>query len=145
MLTKLNRAGEMVSKRRQQDQRNGVAAVELATCLPLILLLTLATVQATQMFYLRQTLTVSAYEGIREAVDHKTTDAQVRAACNRILDDRGVQNATIDVSPSDYLTAPPETWITVTVSAPSNSNSPVRGWFFKDKTIQGAATFMKEF
>ena len=135
----------MVSKRRQQDQRKGAAAVELATCLPLILLLTLATVQASQMFYLRQTLTVSAYEGIREAVDHETTDARVQAACNRILDDRGIKDATIDVSPSDYLTAPRETWITVTVSAPSNSNSPVRGWFFSDKTIHGAATFMKEF
>lgn len=130
---------------RTQDQPRGAAAVELAVCLPLILILTLATLQACSMFYLRQSLSVAAYEGIRKAVDFRTSSSEVEDACNRILTSRNVNGATILISPSDYTTAPRESWITVTVTAPCNTNSPLRGWFYEDKSLSGSATFMKEF
>lgn len=128
-----------------RDERAGAAAVELAVCLPMILILTLATLQACSMFYLRQTLSVAAYEGIRRAVDYQTSTADVEAACDRILTSRNVSGATVTISPSDYTSAARESWITVRVSAPCNTNSPLRGWFYEDRSLTGSATFMKEF
>lgn len=127
------------------EQRTGTATVEFAVCLPVLILLTFATIQATQMMYLKQTLTVAAYEGIRKAVHYRTSAGEVNAACTRILADRGVQGAAINITPNNYVDADPESWITVTVTAPCNLNSPLRGWFYSDRSLTSSATFMKEF
>lgn len=127
------------------EQRRGVAALELAVCLPMILILILGTLQACAMFYLKQNLSVSAYEGIRRCVEFQSTPEDVEQACLRILADRRVNDGSVEISPPNYASLPSQTWITVTISAPSNSNSPVRGWFYGDTVLTSSATMMKEF
>ena len=129
----------------KQEHRAGVAAVELAVCLPIILVLILGTLQACSMFYLKQNLGVAAYEGIRRCVEYNSTPDQVEAACLQILQDRRVIDGTVEISPANYETLPPQTWITITVTAPSNSNSPLRGWVYADRSLTASATMMKEF
>ena len=129
----------------QQERRSGVASVELAVCLPIILVLILGTLQACSMFYLKQNLAVSAYEGIRRCVEYNATSDQVEAACLQILQDRRVVGGTVEISPANYETLPRQTWITITVKAPSNSNSPLRGWVYADRSLTASATMMKEF
>lgn len=133
-----------MTKQDIQKTREGIAAVELAVCMPVILILTLATLQACAMFYLKQTLAVAAYEGVREAVDYRATSAEVTSACNGILTDRKVTGGTVAVT-SGFETLPRESWITVTVSAPCNPNAPLRGWFYENKTLSVSATMMKEY
>lgn len=127
------------------ETRSGIAAVELAVCLPVILVLILGTMQACSMFYLKQNLSVSAYEGIRRCVDYKASTADVNAACLQILSDRKVAGGSVTISPADFETRPRQTWITVTVKAPCNPNAPLRGWFYRNKTLTASATMMKEF
>lgn len=128
-----------------REQRSGAAAVEFAVCLPLILTLLLATLQATQMFYLKQSLTVAAYEGIRKCVEYRSSPADVQAACNAIFADRRVNGAVVTISPANYATQPRESWITVTVTAPRDANTPLTGWFAGGTHLSASATMMKEF
>jgi len=51
-----------------RGSRRAVAASELAVCLPILVLLVLAMIESCTMIFLKQSLTVSAYEGIRKAI-----------------------------------------------------------------------------
>jgi len=97
------------------------------------------------MIYVKQTLTTSAYEGIRAAVVRGATADDVNAACNRILNSRKTKGATITITPSNFDTQPVQSWITVNVSASGSSNSVIAGWFYDEITIDGQATMMKEY
>ena len=97
------------------------------------------------MIYLKQTLSIAAYEGIRAAVAPNSSTSSVTSACNRILEARGVQNPDINITPTNYTGQPAETWITVRVTAPGRDNSVIPGWFYDDLEIAGEATMMKEF
>ncbi len=44
-------------------KRNGTATVELAVCLPLIVIIAFGSIEATNMIFLEQRLTAAAYEG----------------------------------------------------------------------------------
>ena len=138
----------MANIMRQQhttENRHGVAATELAVCMPIILVLILGTMQACSMFYLKQNLTVSAYEGIRTSVEYRVQDDDVRATCLQILADRNVQGGAVTIEPSNFTQQPPGTWITVTVTAPTKRNSPVGCWFYQANDMTASATMMKEF
>lgn len=129
----------------ESGSRSGVAATEFAVCLPILLILLIGTIEACTMIYLKQTLSVAAYEGIRAAVAPNSTTASVNAACNRILESRNVQNASVTISPGNYSNEPAETWLTVRVTAPGRDNSIIPGWFYDDHEIAAEATMMKEF
>ena len=126
-------------------RRSGVAAAEFAVCLPVLLVIVFGSIEACTMIFLKQSLTVAAYEGIRVAVEHDATNTDVDTASNQVLTDRKVNGGTIVTVPADITTAAIGTYITVRVTAPCNSNSAMRGWFFNNYSIDGEATMMKEF
>lgn len=128
-----------------KSRRRGIAATEFAVCLPIMLVLIVGTIEACSMIYLKQTLSVAAYEGIRASIKPSATTADVTAACNRILTDRNVQGGTVTITPSDFETQPVQTWITVRVHATGGSNSVIAGWFYDALVVDGQATMMKEF
>lgn len=128
-----------------RGSRRAVAASELAVCLPILVLLVLAMIESCTMIFLKQSLTVSAYEGIRKAIEPAATAAQVQTACNAVLTDRRVKNATVTITPTNFTSLARGQYITVTVSAPAGKNSVVPGSFFKGQTLSGSATMMKEF
>lgn len=130
---------------RQASDRRGIAAMEFAVCLPILLVLIVGTIEACSMVYLKQTLTVAAYEGIRASVKANATTADVTAACNQILTARKVRNATISVLPSDFDRQPAQTWITVRVETTGGDNSVISGWFYDTLVLDGEATMMKEY
>ena len=132
-------------RRGRCDSRTGVAAAELAACLPVIILLVLAMIECCTMIFLKQSVTVAAYEGVRTAVEHNATPAEVRGKCEGILNDRRVQQGTITISPANFETIPPGRYIEVTVSAPAGANSVIPGSFFRGRNLSGSAEMMKEF
>jgi Flp pilus assembly protein TadG len=131
------------------DSRSGIAATELAVCLPaclpILVLLIMGTIDACSMIYLKQTHSVAAYEGARASLRHNAVTSDVSDACKQILTPRNVNAATISVTPSDFDTQPVQTWITVTVSASGGSNSIMPGWFYDTVVVTGTATMMKEY
>lgn len=128
-----------------QSQRAGVAATELAACLPIIVLLVLAMIECCTMIFLKQSLTVAAYEGARTALELDATDADVVATCDGILADRRVRGGRTDVRPGNIARLRPGEYIEVTVSAPADVNSAIPGSFFRGRTLTGSAEMMKEF
>jgi Flp pilus assembly protein TadG len=128
-----------------RGSRRAVAASELAVCLPILVLLVLAMIESCTMIFLKQSLSVAAYEGIRKSIEPSATAAQVEAACNAILADRRVKDAQITITPTNFPSLGRGQYITVTVSAPAGKNSVVPGTFFSGRTLSGSATMMKEF
>ena len=97
------------------------------------------------MIFLKQTLTVSSYEGIRAALVENAVGNDVRRTAQQVLDDRRVQGGTITIQPADFENLPPGEYIQVTVSAPADSNAVIPGSFFRGRTLTATATMMKEF
>jgi Flp pilus assembly protein TadG len=134
---------------RQKDggrrrKRRGVAAAELAVCLPIVVLLVVATIESCSALFLKQSLTVAAYEGIRVAIDKGTSAGNVQAVCNQVLAERRVQGGQVTLNPADITSLKPGDFLNVTVSAPCNSNSPVPTTFYRGKTLSATATMMVE-
>ncbi len=124
--------------------RRAAAAAELAICLPLIVFLLLASLEACSMIFLDHSLTIASYEGVRVAINYDGNNPDVIARCNQILNDRGVNDATISINPSNVATVNRGTQITITTSAPCNSNALLPLWFYSGKTLSSATTMVKE-
>jgi len=133
---------------RKTDSRcgkhRGIAAVEFAVCLPAVLLLFVGSIECASMVFLRQTLSVSAYEGARKAIQFDSTNGDVIANSNNILTSRQVDGASITLNPTDVSAVPTGTQIGVTVSAPCSSNSVLPLKFFNDYSITVTTTMVKE-
>lgn len=135
----------MRSSRTSDDRRSGVAASELAVCLPVLMIVVIGMLEACTMIFLKQSLTIAAYEGARKAIGQNATNTAVLNTVNQILSDRRVKAPSITLSPSDVSTALPGTYIAVRIAAPCNSNNVVSGWFFRGKQMQAEVQMMKEF
>jgi Flp pilus assembly protein TadG len=127
------------------SRRRGVAASELAVCLPVIVLLVLAMIEACTMIFLKQSLTAAAYEGARMALAQEADDADVRAAANGVLTDRRIRGATVTIRPANFASLEPGQYIEVTTAAPTDPNSTVPGSFLRGRTLSATAVIMKEF
>jgi hypothetical protein len=126
------------------SRRRGVAAAELAVCLPVVVLLVIATLEACSAIFLKQSLTCAAYEGVRTAIEEGATTANVQAACNQILSDRKIKGATIELSPSNIAALNPGDFIDVTVTAPCGPNSLVPAAFYRGRSLKATASMMIE-
>jgi hypothetical protein len=135
--------GGICSQRRAAKPR-GVAAAELAVCLPVVVLIVLATIEACSAIFLKQSLTVAAYEGARTALAERQVAGSVQNACDQILNDRNVNGATVTVTPANIAALNPGEFINVTVSAPCNSNSLVPTTFYRGRTLSATASMMVE-
>lgn len=124
--------------------RRGVAAAELAVCMPVILLLVLATIEACSMIFLKQSLTAASYEGIRVALAPGSTAADVQTVCQQILTDRRISGATVTVNPADIAALNPGDMVDVTISAPCASNAVVPIRFYKGRNLSATASMMIE-
>ena len=130
-----------LSRRRKS---RGVAAAELAVCLPVVVLLVVASIEACGAIFLKQSLTVAAYEGVRTALEDGVTATNVQTACNQILTDRRIQGATVTITPSNISALNPGDFIDVTVSAPCAPNSVVPTTFYRGRTLSATASMMIE-
>lgn len=125
-------------------RRNGGALVELAVCLPVLILLVMGSIEASHAIYLKQSLVTAAYEAIREATDESATTASAISKAQEILDHRNVQASSITFSPANVTLTTRGQPITVTVSAPCQINMPIATRFLTAPTLTVQATMVKE-
>lgn len=124
--------------------RRAAAAVELAFVLPVYLLLGLATVEATSMIFLKQSLKIAAYEAARVSLIPGSNQDNVFAAAQELLDSRDVQAYAVSVTPGDFPTQPYGTEITVQITAACAPNSLFSSLYYGTKTFETNVTMMKE-
>jgi Flp pilus assembly protein TadG len=134
----------IIQRTNRSGKRRGVAAAELAVCLPIVVLLVLATIESCSALFLKQSLTAAAYEGVRAAIKKGATAATVQTACSQILTDRRIQSSQVTLNPVSIAALKPGDYIDVTVSAPCNPNSPVPTTFFRGRTLTAKASMMIE-
>lgn len=130
--------------RRRAAPRRAAAAAELAICLPLLVMLLLASLEACSMIFLDHSLTIASYEGVRVAINYDGTDSAVLARCNQIVDDRGVADATVSINPGNVASVPRGQPIAITVSAPCDANAILPPWFYGGRTLSVTNTMVKE-
>jgi Flp pilus assembly protein TadG len=140
---KMNGNAVMRRAHRQKKSR-GVAAAELAVCLPIVVLMVIASIEACSALFLKQSLTAAAYEGVRTAITPAATTSNVQASCNQILADRKIKNAVVTIKPTAFANLKPGDYVAITVSAPCASNSLVPVTFYRGRTLTATATMMIE-
>ena len=129
----------------RRRQTKGAALVEFVFFLPLLFVLVLGTAELASAVFLKESLTIAAYEGNRVAIEIGSTNAEVTARIQQVLDDRGITNYQIDITPADLSTALPEDDIEVTVSAPYAENIVFDGsLLFGNRQAEGTCIMMKE-
>jgi Flp pilus assembly protein TadG len=127
-----------------RSDRAGVSTVELAVCLPVVLLLVIGCIECSGMIFVKQTLSASAYEGVRVAINPDAKKRDVVRRCKEVLKARNVKDATIQVVPANLRQVRPGEKIEVKVTAPSSTNRFIPAKFVNDVTITSNAIMLKE-
>lgn len=117
--------------------------VEFAICMPIMMVITFGSIEAANGIYLKQMVTQAAYEGARVATTIGATQADASSFAQQVLDSRNIQGYTITIQPTITASTPSGTEVTVTVTAPSNSNAVAPLWYFKDRSIQAKVVMVR--
>lgn len=125
-------------------RRRGVAAVEFAVCLPMLVLLVFGSIEASSIIFLKQTLNVSAYEATREAIRDGRSNSDARQRAENILDARNINDFTIDFPRGESSDAERGDEVIVTVTAPTAANSPLLGQFISNRVLTSRVVMVKQ-
>lgn len=109
-----------------------------------MLLIITGLIELMTVVFLKQGLTVAAYEGAHQAVKPAATSQQAIAAAQAVVDQRGIRGATVRLSPANLQSVPVGEFFTVTVEAPAGPNSIAIFQPFATGQCVGNATAMKE-
>ncbi len=118
----------MLRKLRRRRSRSGIAVVEFAICLPILMAMVMGVIEASNAVFLQQALTSASYEAANVASAIGGTSAEATTRANAVLTALGIKNSTVTISPTVTTATPIGTTIVVTVSAPFAANSLVFGY-----------------
>jgi Flp pilus assembly protein TadG len=125
------------------QRRNGAAVVELALCIPVLLVVAVATIDSCAMFHVQQNLKVAAYEGTRVGIVPQAEASNVVFQCESLLNDQGVKGYSIAMDPADPKSLEEGDHFTVTIDADFKQNALVGG-LFADKILTRSVTLRAE-
>ncbi len=131
-------------KKHRHPNRRGVAAVEFAVCLPVLVLLVFGSIEASSFIFLKQSLNVAAYEGIREAVRSGSNNANGDARAVNILTSRNVNDFGVSFPSGEASSLPRGTEVVIEVTAPTLTNSPLAGQFIPNRLVTARVVMLKE-
>ena len=101
-----------------ESNRGGVAAVEMALILPLLLLIAFGTISVGKLIYFRKSMVTATAEGVRLASQRATTSAEVTQRITAVLDARRIEGVSIDINDgSEILYLSPGELVEINVQA----------------------------
>jgi hypothetical protein len=132
---------------RKQHQRSGIASVEFALVLPALLALTLGTMDACSMLFLKETTVLAAYEGARAGVGRGRTNQDVVQRVTEFLDERNIRYDAnvVQIEGRGFDEAETLENVTVTVVVPSVGNLLIPTRMFGDVDVSASVTMRKEY
>ncbi|MEM7477200.1 MAG: TadE family protein [Planctomycetota bacterium] len=128
--------------------RSGIATIECLICLPVLLTITFGTIELCAAMFLKETLTIAAYEGARVGVQSGGTDAEAISRIEQVLDERGIvyDGSAITFSSPSFNSAATLDMVTVTIEVDCSSNLPITGGnFFTGQSLSASIVMRKEF
>jgi hypothetical protein len=105
----------------REKSRLGAAALETAILLPVLVVLVFGTLELTDGIFLKQSLAIGAYEGVRVASRPGATSAQARTRIDEVLAARNVSGYTVTISPDVTSTTPRGTMLSVQIVMPAGT------------------------
>jgi Flp pilus assembly protein TadG len=101
--------------------RRGTAVTEMAVLLPLMVILVYGSIELANVVFLKQSITIAAYEGGRVASRAGATEAQATARVAEIMNVRDIPEFQLAFNPPVTTTTQRGTTIEITVTAPNNT------------------------
>lgn len=126
-----------------KNPRRGAATVELAICLPVLVILVFGSIELSNMIYLKQALKIAAAESAKSVTQPGVNETAARSRAKQVLDARSIDDAVISISPAVDSSTKRGTIITVTVTAPANSNTIGISWYSKNKTLESSVVMVR--
>lgn len=123
----------MFGQRKRNHDRQGVATVEFAVLLPVMVIILLGTIECTSMIFLQQSLEIVCYETVRTAARPQTDSTTANDRGNEVITARGLNDCTVSLIPSNITTLAQGTPITATANAGTSENSFLPVFFFPDR------------
>lgn len=120
------------NNKRCRSNRRGVATVEFAVILPIMVLIVMATIECTSMIFLQQSLEIVCYETVRTAARPQTLSADATDRANEVIADRSLTDCTVTIVPTEVNDMPQGAAITVTATAGTSENAFFPVAFFPD-------------
>ena len=133
-----------VGGRAQRKPSRGAAVVELAVCLPVMVLLVFGAIEATNVVYLKQTATTAAYEGVRLATATGGTESAARQRIDEVLATHAISNATVTFNPSIGPTTRRGDNISVSVTIPASENITAVTRLFGEQSYAATITMVRQ-
>lgn len=132
---------------RRAGKRRGVATVEFAIVLPVLMLLTLGTIDVCSVIFLRESATLAAYEGARQGVGRGNTNADVIARVQQFLNERDINYGAnvCEISSPGFANAETLENVTVTVNIPATGNLLIPTDRFAELVVMASCTMRKEY
>lgn len=125
------------ARKKNNEKRRGAATVEAAVCLPLLIVLVFGSVESSNGIFLKQSLTIAAYEAAKIAAAPRGTIDTATTRCREVLAVRDVDNFEISFSPNNLTEDTPrgvKIQVTVTVDADAAALGPL--WILEGKSLQ---------
>lgn len=132
--------GGVAVDERTGSARSGIAAVELALLLPLFCLLVLGMLEYGRVLQCQQKITNVSFGIARYAADSLHTQAEIDTYVGKALEDSGIRNVKVVVSPDRPLSGEP---ITARVSVASQDFSWLPPMLFKGE-LTASSTLRRE-
>lgn len=101
--------------------RRAAAVIETAVMLPIIIVLLFTSLELANGIFLKQAVTIAAYEGARSATRSGGTNENATTRISDVLTARAITNYTASISPMVTSNTPRGTAVTVTVTADASS------------------------
>jgi hypothetical protein len=165
MFLRLNKNSKSANSLRSQfrrTNRRGAATVECTFCLLVLLPIIFGTLEVCAGYLVKQSLTVSSFEGVRAGVGRGTTNADILVRTAQVLEFRNISlgdaSTTEFAQPGDehgiFLITPGNLPvedldaldpITVRVVAPSTGNATPIFNHLLSRSIEASTTMVREF
>lgn len=137
----------------RRRRREGGAAVEAALCFPLIIMLMMGTLEICAGIYLKESLTLCAYEGVRAGIHRRSNAEDVRERVLEMLEDRqitipedsGGAFQGIEIIPSDFSDLKALDPITVRITVQTAGNSLYIFDSLVNRDVSASVTMVREF
>ena len=129
-------------------RRRGTAAVEVALCLPVLFAFTLGTIDLCSMLFLKESMTIAAYEGARKGIERGGTNADAVRRVLDFLDERNIEHdgaGSVQISGPGFDGAETLEHVTLSVTVPCSDNLLMPSNLYGDLSITASVTMRKEY
>ncbi len=123
--------------------RTGAAVVEAAITLPLLFVMVFGAIELSNGIFLKQSLTVAAYEGARTATRPGGTGVQASLRIREVLASRAIEGEVVNITPNVTSLTPRGTMVTVTVGVLGDSQAIGPLQLLQGKMLQQSAVMVR--